>query len=88
MSTFIIVVIQPVVQILLQLPDRLIDLFPQSRPVKLIQNSTVESFTNTTGLWMPRLGAGTFNIVQCQIERVVMLIRPTTIPGSPISQDT
>ena len=50
MSPFIIVVSHPVVKVDLQLLNALVDLFPESDQVKLLQYRLVEALADTVGL--------------------------------------
>ncbi len=50
MGAFIVVVIDPLVQIDLQLLDGLIDLFAECDLIKLLQDGLVESFADAVGL--------------------------------------
>jgi len=50
MGTFIIVVFKPIVQILLQLIEVTVELFPESYLVELLQDCLVEALADTVGL--------------------------------------
>ena len=67
MRTLAVVVIDPVVQIPLQLVNGSVDLAPERHLVELLQDRFVESLTDAIGLRVTHLGLGVLNVVDCQI---------------------
>jgi hypothetical protein len=59
MHPFGVVVLQPSVQVGLQLFKRMIQFIPECNLVKLMQDSFVEKLTDAVDLRMPRFGSGT-----------------------------
>lgn len=63
MSTVVIVVIQPVIQVFLQLLNRQVNLFPKRDLVKLIENGFMEALANAIGLRVAHLGFRMFDFI-------------------------
>ncbi len=51
MSSFIVVVRQPLVQIFLQLLQRLVQLFAEGHLIKLVQDRLMKPLADAVGLW-------------------------------------
>ena len=83
MSTFVIVVIQPVIQVFLQFLHRQVNLFPERDLVKLIQNRFMEALANAIGLRVPYFGFRVFDFIQRKIKLIVMRFWPAAILESP-----
>ena len=56
MRPALIVIDQPGIEIGLQLVNRVIDLFAERDPVKLIQDRAMEALADSIGLWALGLG--------------------------------
>ena len=65
MGPLIIVVNEPVVQILLELIHVFIELFPKGHLIKFLQDGFMETLTDSVGL--RRLGLGVINIIDGQV---------------------
>ena len=74
MSSFIVVVRQPLVQIFLQLLQRLVKLFAEGHLIKLIQDRLVETFADAIGLWRHRFGFHVVNFIDRQIQLIIMVL--------------
>ncbi|KFI17852.1 hypothetical protein IB75_17990, partial [Nitrosococcus oceani C-27] len=62
---------------------------PQTNGIceRFLQDGFVESLANTVGLRMIGFRFGMLNVVQCQIELVIVILRLAAIFGTAISQD-
>ncbi len=49
MRSFVVIRIDPLIQILLQIFDRVVYLLPESNCIEFILNGSMKSFTNTVG---------------------------------------
>jgi hypothetical protein len=87
MSAFIIVVVEPVVQIGLQFFECAVNFSTQRRLVKHLQDGLVESLTDPVRLRMPCLGSGVLDFIDGQVKLVVMLLDLATVLGTPVNQD-
>jgi len=67
MGSFCVVVGYPVIQVCLQLFQRLIQLAPKRNPVKLVQNCFMEPFADAVCLRMSGLGFGVFNVINAKV---------------------
>lgn len=63
MRPVLVVLLQPVIQVGLQLVQCPIDLLPERHPVEFVQHRLVEPFTDPVGLGMPRLGARVVDVL-------------------------
>ena len=63
MGAFIVVVIDPLVQVDLQLLDGLIDLLAEGDLIKLLQVGLMEPFADAVGLRRSDLGLGVLDVV-------------------------
>lgn len=88
MCSLIIVVIQPGVQILLQLLQAGVELFPEGYLVKLLQNRLVKSFADSVGLRGSGLGFGVIDIIDGQIKLIVMTFNFAAIFSASVCQDS
>ena len=88
MRAIIIVVIDPVVQIILQCLYVLIKHFAKCDLVNHLQDWFVEALTDTIDLRWFGLGFGVINTIQRQVELLIETIGPATIPSAAIRQNT
>ena len=82
-----IILPEPLIQISLQLFDRMVNLLPKSHLVKLFLDRTVKAFANSIGLWMTGFGLGVINVFDGQVQLVLVVFQGTTKFGSAIRQD-
>lgn len=54
--------------------------------IELLQHRLVESFADAVSLRTPGLGLRMVDVVDCEIQRVVMSIRSTTVHRTPVGQ--
>jgi len=66
-DAFIIVIIEPSLQILLQLVNSIVDLSAKSYPLKLIQHRLMKPLTNTITLRTSRLGLAVIDVLHSQV---------------------
>ena len=78
MGAFIVVVIDPKVQIILQLVDIFIDLFAERHLIELLQNGLVKPFADAVGLRWLDLYFGVLDVVDDQEQLVIVTIRPAS----------
>jgi hypothetical protein len=76
MGSFIIVVFQPVVQILLQLIKVAIELLAECDLVELVQDRLMEAFADAIDLRCLTLCLGMVNVVDCQEQVVIVSLCP------------
>lgn len=84
MRAFIIVVINPSVQIGLQLVGLAIDFLPGGHFVELFLDCPVEPLTDAIGLWAVGLSPRMIDVVDRQIQLVIM---PAAKLGATIGQN-
>ena len=74
MRSPIIVVIQPGIEIGLQLADAAIDLVAECNPTDLVQDAAMEAFADAVGLRALGLGTAMIDILDRDIELVFMAL--------------
>ena len=74
MGAFIVVVIDPFVEIILQLLDGLVDLLSECHLVELLQDGFVEPFADAVGLRRFDFGLGVVDVVDGQEQLVIVPI--------------
>ena len=87
MSTRTVVIHHPFIQIELQLFNGLVNLAPECYLVELLQDGFVETLANTVGLRMIGFRFGMLNVIECQIELVIVILRSAAIFGATVGQD-
>ena len=87
MGAFCVVVMQPLVQIALQLFNALIQVLAECDLIKFLQDGLVEPLAYAVCLWMFDLGFGVVNIIDRHKQLVIMLVRPATEFSASVSQD-
>ena len=87
MGALRVVVMEPMIQIHLQLFDAFIQVFSERDLIKLLQDGLVEPFANAVGLRMFDLGLGMIDIIDGHEELVIMFVRPAAIFGAAIRHD-
>ena len=87
MGAFLIVKVDPFVQIGLQSFHGFIELFAERYLVKFLQNCLVEPFADAVGLGRFHLGFGVVDIVDCQEELVIVLVDAPAIFRPAIGQN-
>ena len=83
-----IVVMQPVIQIKLQLLNCPVYLAPERHLVELLQDRFVKTFADAVGLWMIGFGPGMLDFIERKVELVIMSLWLTAILGAAIRQNT
>jgi len=81
MGAFIVVLIDPFVQIDLQLLNGLVDLFTECHLIELLQDGLVEPLTDAVGLGRFDLGLGVVDVVDGQEQLVIVAIGALNRPG-------
>lgn len=71
-GAFVVVIVDPVVQIILQLFNRRIHFPAEGDPIKFLQDGFMKALTNTIGLGMPRFGSCVLYIMNSQEQLKVM----------------
>ena len=87
-STRTVVIHHPFIQIVLQLFNGLVNLAPECHLVELRQDGFVETLANTVGLRMIGFRFGMLNVIECQVELVIVILRSAAIFGATVGQDT
>ena len=87
MGTLVVILVNPPVQILLELFQGGIDLLPEGDGIELVLDGSMEAFTDPVGLRGPGLGSGMIDVLKGQIELVFVVFSGSAILGSPVSQD-
>ena len=88
MCSFIIVAIEPNVQIFLQALQVEVDLFPEGDLIELLQNGLVKSFTDTIGLWASRFRLRVVDVLDRQVELILVMFSIAAILGATIREGT
>ena len=86
MGSLFVVKLYPLVQVRLQLVDRLIEFLPKGYPVELIEHRLVKPLTDPVGLRTLCLGARMIDVLQRQIQLILVMLRITAVLGSPVRQ--
>ena len=84
MGAFIVVVIDPFVEIVPRLLDGLVDLLSECHLVELLQDGFVEPFADAVGLGRLDFGLGVADVVDGQEQLVIVPIGAPAIFRSPI----
>ena len=87
MSSFIIVIIKPIVQIFLQALHIRIEFLAERDLVKLLQNGLVKPLAYAVGLWWHGFGFGVVKVIDRQIELKVVLLHFATILCAAIREN-
>ena len=85
MSSFIVVVRQPLVQIFLQLLQRLVQLFAEGHLIKLVQDRLMEPLADPIRLRRHRFGFRVIDIINRQIELVIMVFDLAAVLSATVS---
>ena len=86
MCAVVVVISQPVVQIVLQLFNRAVDLAPERDLIKLLQNGFMKALADSISLRMPNFRLGVLNVIEGQVELVIMRFRPAALFGATVGQ--
>lgn len=86
MRSFVIVVLNPAVQVGLQLIKGSVDLLPEGDLVKLLLDRAVEALTDAGGLRAVGLCPRMINVIDGQVQLVVVPLRPAAELGATVSQ--
>jgi hypothetical protein len=65
-------------------PNGLVNLAPECHLVGLLQDGFVETLANTVGLRMIGFRYGMLNVIECQIELVIVILRSAAIFGATV----
>ena len=87
MGAFIVVVIDPFVQVVLQRLDGFMDFSAERHLIKLLQDGFMEPLTDTVGLGRLYLCPGVFDVVDGQEQLIVVCVGATTIFPAAIRED-
>ena len=87
MRPFLVVVLDPIIEIALQLADRAVDFLAEGNAIELFEHSLVEPLDDTICLRAVGLGARVIDILERQIELVFVMLRIAAIFRAPIGQD-
>jgi hypothetical protein len=68
----LVVLLQPVIQVGLQLVQGPIDLLPERHPIQFVQHRLVEPFTDPVGLGMPGLRAGVIDVLHREVQFILV----------------
>ena len=82
----VVVISQPVVQIVLQLFNRVVDLAPERDLIKLLQNGFMKALADSISLRMSNFRLGVLNVIEGQVELLIMRFRPAAIFGATVGQ--
>ena len=83
-----VIVVHPLIQILLQGFNRLIEFLAESDLVKLVENGFMEAFTNAVCLWTSRFGLRVIDVTHGQIKLIVVVLGFPTEFSATVCQDT
>ena len=84
---FLVVALDPTIEVALEFGDRSIDLLSEGDAVELIEHGLVEPLGDSVGLWALGLGARVVDVLERQIELVFVMLRIAAIFRAPIGQD-
>ena len=87
-SPICVILLQPCVQVGLQLLQRVIQFAPERNPIKFVQYRFVEALADAVCLGVTRLALGVFDAVDGQIQLVVMRLHFATVFRTPVRQHT
>lgn len=83
MGSLPIVLLQPWVQVHLQLLQTPVEILPEEQAVAFVLQGLVEPFADAVGLGMVGLGPGMVNVLHRQVELVGVVLQLSTILGAP-----
>ena len=86
MRALFVVVADPQIEIDLQLVDRMVQLFAERDPIKLVEQSFVEALTNTVGLRALGLGARVVDVLDRKIELIFVPLRIAAVLAAAVGQ--
>ena len=84
MCSLTIVVLHPVIQVSLQLVQRVIQFPPERNLIKLLQHGFMKALADTICLRMPRFGLGMLYAVYTQIQLVIVRLQFAAVFGSSV----
>ncbi len=87
MGALMVVVPEPVIDVLLKLVERLVDAFPQSHLVELLKHGSVKPFADAVGLRAFHLGLGVVKVADRQEKLVGMLVVPPAVFAASVRED-
>ena len=79
MRPFLVVVLDPIIEIAVQLADRAVDFLAEGDAVELVEHSFVEALADTVGLRALGLGARMINVLDREVEFVLVSLRVAAI---------
>ena len=85
---FVVVMLQPFIEIGLQRFDGFIELFAERDLIKFLQDRLVEPFADAVRLRRFHLGLGVVDVVDRQEQSVIVLLGLAAIFRSPVGADT
>lgn len=88
MRTFLVVVSHPLIDILLQLFDRFVELRTESDLIKLLQHGLMEALTDTIGLWASGFGPGVIDSFKSQVQFIFVMLWRSAVLGTAIGEHT
>src|SRR5579872_5791121 len=86
MRPFLVVALDPRIEIGLKLGDRSIDLLAEDDAIELIEHHLVEALDDAIRLWALGLGAGVVDVLERQVELVFVVFRVAAIFRAAIGQ--
>ena len=84
MSSGLVVLIDPEIEIGLKLSDGVVDLFAESDAVELVEQGFVEPLDNTIRLWAFRFGPRVVDVFHGEVELVFMPVVCAAILGAAV----
>ena len=69
---FLVVILDPIIEIALQLADRAVDFLAEGDAVELVERGLVEALTNSMRLRALGFGARVIDILDCEVELILM----------------
>jgi hypothetical protein len=88
MRAFVVVVVDPSIQISLQRLEFLVNVLAESDFVELLFNRSVDAFADAVGFWTLSFRPRVFDVVDRREQLVVMPLETTTELGAAIRQDS
>ena len=86
MCSPIIEFLKPIVKIALELFSIVVDVFSKSYLVEFVEYSFVEPLNDSVGLWMSSFCTSVCDIIECQLQLIIVMLRFSTILGATDSQ--
>ena len=87
MRPLLVRLLQPRIQVGLEVRQRPIDLLAERHAVEFVQHRLVEPFTDPVGLGMPRLGARVLDVLHRQVEFILMALRRAALLRASIGEN-